>query len=1678
MLVGSQVFSQTVSTTYSTNATIGGLGSSSLAVMASDNDATNAISVSGNVIINGNVIWGALADCVLKVNIDATTRVRPSAPNNTNISGGWGFGNLILYAASGAKVTVNVLNDLTFTGTNPDGIGAAALSSMAGDLNLTFSGAGQIEFVISDGKTVSLTSLYEPSSGTYAATSDGVGSGVKGLILMDHTETNVISKGVNKVVFSRKISSWDAASAEMQNDITVSIERNSFLTFGSINRTGLDPATTEGVSANETASLLGAALAFDVSCAGPGRMVLKLVGSATANTYRDGALTIGGNLIDDGAGAVGSLANATHIRSNLHLNKPAGGYAFLRITDEKAYAYSAYATQLDTALTSYLDGGSNIAVNGSGVPTARGLWVINSTNSYPSSAANPYGDDCWFSKEIYATSGKGRSAIRPGFVLGINGQISVYHNTFMHHIATVNTRALDTTAQGMAEMAELLTAASKTVGTTTKKHNPSAMIIDGYATYSGGSYLAYKYDTLPKITLWGSAQLFASSGVSAIVHGSYITAPNYTIGTGTYDGYDLSLTGSAETTGEGEHVLDIQGLCSIRSLIDSYTTDTTVAFSRHEGTMMGQYLPVTVDGETTMEAQDGGLGTLSIGSVQIDYTGTFVNSSGVQLSTWPLTIGGTYKRYNRGCINVNNDVILRYVRLAHHDVSRQITRDYVASSPAIVGGEYAVYASNVLDTSPGIPTLWLENAQIHCHEGLCVSGVRLAVKEQVNSVPPFVQANTSSIFLYNHGNTLDANLRGYGRVLQLGTQANLLSGGTSSALLQSAYMNVFRQTVGSLTTELVLDTSTDDGVLSVEEQSFQLVHLANASNLSVGWTSTQGIISRPAGSTTAVVYPWEGTQVPVIGTGWTLFSLDPAGTSRAALRMNGALIHLSAASDGGATPPAVVSSSTLGGVVYINHGGQLIAGTPTSSVSATPPFSPTAAFDVAVGLRVAQSTSTSYNPMGTLTVPFDQINFLRGIQPYNIDTDFAVAQGQNIDLSFQKRSKGLTTDLTIPWNTVKRNLTLPFKSLNLFSEFAEGFMNQFRSVGVQTTAVSMPVSGLLKFGSGTSIEQLGIMGATAANPALLYLSGDGSQYATIREIVSVPSTSGFAPGEGAFAAIFMDKDAFLGVGSRSWNSKSTNAWNLLGKNRVTLVPNGDCFVELNEDIILSDAQPIIPTVNFGNGAAHRITFYSEDPREIRVPAGSEWDLSAFGGVTSGTNQQITIDGNVRLVFEPGATLRFPDVGHSNAVKGPVLYMNGRSQLIFEGLNDRNTTRLLARNLSDPDNAAVGRSRIVGCGKIWLNKNASMKVMETACLGIEADSRTLETDVLISIAKEASLLVGDPNTAGGILQVGNVTDLSEDGDVFTNVYFTLRVNGPRAVVHLDREAFFGIGAGVVSRYRSVSGGTSNDLNDMTVQSLYNVADVAIRAARGSFSHNQIYDGASSEASLMALGPAASYTLDLGVAAESIWRGGGNMVYVTEDATLDSPLQISVLSTAQALADEYTRNVGGDPISINTVARASNNGKVSIMGSGVIARQLAQTTLPFPGPGRVVEKISAYYLDSVLADSDNGTAPTLLGGKHFEGPQPDMFRYLAFTQFTAQTPSKYCVLGSTQFEFKIGHVIGTAITRSTTIPMLGQSRPDGAAKVGALLAATVDSSGNPALYGLPEVPNNPPTLFSAS
>jgi hypothetical protein len=1647
---------QSVDKTYSGTPTIG-----AVTVMATDSDATNVINLSGEATINGNVIFGALANSTLKLNIAGLTYLKPTAP-----SVGAQYGHLILYAARGAKITVDVSNDLIFTGYNSDSSGTAK-----NDLTLTFSGEGQVEFEIATGKKVSLDSLYE-NSGSYFATNSTAGAGVRSFIIMDQPDDDVFKDGVSKVVFSRKFAAWDDEAADMAGDTTVEIGKNSFLTFAANNKTGLDPASAEGIANGESIAMLSAALAFDVSCAGEGRMLLKLNGVASSNTYRDGALSVCGNLIEDGANAPGLLTNADHIRQHVKLNKPAGGYALLRVIDEKAYQYPAYRSGLGDALADYLDGGAGVAQDADGNPSARGLWVVNTCNSYPAMASNPYDDDSWYTKEIF-TGGKGNSEIRPGFVVGVNGHLEVFHNTFMHHLACENTRAIDTAAMGMSALGTKLSGASSSVGAATKKHNPSALIVDGLATYAGLGFKAHEYDTNAKITLLGSGKLFVSSGVASVAAGGGVTAPNYTVGTGVYDGEIVPLSGNIETGDEGEHVLDVQGYCTIRSFIDDALTSTAVPFRRHNGTMFGQYTEVTLqDNSIDYDPIDGGLGDVTIGSVRINHTGTVVNNSGTEITSRPLTKGVTYARYNRGCINLNNDLALKWARINHTDVSRKVDRDHTSAPPAIVGGEYAVYSRDVLSTAAEVPTIWLENADFHLHENLAISGARIAVAEISNpGANPATSTNSSYLYLYNHGNDLDLNVRGYGRVLQLGTANNKLAGGGTDDLLKNAYINVFKHSVGVAKAELLLDTAFDAGVLNTNEKAFQVLHLGNESYISLGWTSTQGII---LDNNSKLVYPWENKSVPIVSSGWTLFSLDSTANSRASLIFNGEFTYLSASGSGGYDSPELVSTATTGRVLYVNHGGAISASAAIQGTN-NDSFTPRGTVDITTALRVAQSTSSSYNPVGEVSTAHDQVRFLKSIQPYNIDPKFAETESQHIDLGFMLNKKGLASDLTVPWASVKRETSVPFKSTD---SLVTGYLPNglpVRSVGIQTNAAAMPASGLLKLGAGAAVEQLRVSGATRVNPLLLYLSGDTTGHASVRELTSVASKAGtFAPGEGGNAAIFMDKDARVGIGSRSWNSDSNKAWNLLGKGNVTLVPNGDAFVELNSDVIIADAQPFIPTTNFGNTTEHRLTFFSQDTHEIRVPAGGELDLSAFGNVSDGTKQQITLGGKVRLIFEAGSTLRFPALSHSGADQAPVLYVNDSSQLIFEGLEERDSTRLAAKNLSDTDNIKAGRSRIMGVGRIWLNKNAVMKVMETAVVGIEADSTTPETDILISIQKEAGLFIGDQNIAGGVLQVGNPVDMDTQGFSNKNIYFTLRLDGPRSTVHIDRNGILGLGAGVKSRYHDDGGKLKSRINGTTVRSLFNVADVTIRSIRGSFSHNQIYDGSESEASLLAIGPSDAYSLDLGTADESIWRGGGNMVYVTEDATNASPLTVSVLSAALALSDEYNRNASGDPTTANAAGRLANNGKATIMGSGIITRQITQDSLPLRGPTRVVQKLTAVEL-AILGESTTGK---LLGGKHFTGPQPDMFRYLSFTQFKDQTPSKYCVLGSTQFEFKIGFVTGTTIRRETTIPLLGVKSPEGAAKVGALLAATVDSNGDPFLYTLPEVPKNPNIQLGAS
>ncbi|MFH1253894.1 MAG: hypothetical protein V1646_00490 [bacterium] len=561
---------------------------------------------------------------------------------------------------------------------------------------------------------------------------------------------------------------------------------------------------------------------------------------------------------------------------------------------------------------------------------------------------------------------------------------------------------------------------------------------------------------------------------------------------------------------------------------------------------------------------------------------------------------------------------------------------------------------------------------------------------------------------------------------------------------------------------------------------------------------------------------------------------------------------------------------------------------------------------------------------------------------------------------------------------------------------------------------------LFYIGPEDDIKQLRVAGATMADPFSVDVGGDGYWpiAARIREIVSQKTEADLFTehfiGEGAHAVLFGEKGGTIGLGSRDWNENSLSAWNLLGKEYVSIAPLGDMTVNLNSDLIVADNLPLIATTDFSKNGVNRLTFYSDLPREIRVPAGAVLDLSAFGQAEY--RQEIEFSGQVRLVLEDGASIRFPsrDVASDGGV---ILYFNDESQFIFEG-------REISGVYSSLNQTAYDTIKLIGKGDIWLNKTAKMLVNGDVRVSVESDKLTPQTSITLSIQRQAACYVGDENMSGGTFQVGNTVN----GPEGTEVRFTLEMNGPEAMFQINREGFFGLAAGLINK----NGGQPNgdalragnpvlDANDKAVigsdgypvftpdgngtyeeegnawqvAPLYNVYRTSVEIKNGIFQHSNIVDGSDSTASIMAYGPAGIHRVRLAGGNQAIVRGGGNLMNIPwtnwDESTTRKFYPVNIWDYAGKLSNgEAYTILGSAPIILNSL--------VSDDASEVVSWPAGVQT-----PGR-----SVTFTAEDIADLETWNTPGYA-----------MFNYFGFNPFNGQQAKRAC-LGSTQFAPVIGFV----------------------------------------------------------
>jgi len=907
------------------------------------------------------------------------------------------------------------------------------------------------------------------------------------------------------------------------------------------------------------------------------------------------------------------------------------------------------------------------------------------------------------------------------------------------------------------------------------------------------------------------------------------------------------------------------------------------------------------------------------------------------------------------------------------------------------------------------PEIRLYNSRVHLHESLASTGLRWVVTDRPNvcsdeSHP--AGTNISAIEFSDHGDCWDTQRTSWGRIFMLGSNLSKMSGTETvevleclfcdrpctNDILQSAYLNVFRGRApipGALVPEIRLllqncdqyDTCVPSDLYDLERaQHLFILGMTDKgkSNVHLGWQTGNADID-PYGDGKAFphVYPYPGDAListPSALTSSDIFTLDGEVYSQAVLRIDGKIITFGAFDSKGNARKVPFQGSDETGVVYVDHGGRLdiTADTITGDLD----LANNAALrgvipaelvvDTIIGQRVWSDFDASGEVResaftGALDLPHDQVTFINNytIQPYNFTSDMFARYRDETDgwvrLPYINSHRGPNFDksggeeLSIAWHN--RDCECPSNAVPVKKVGrAQKYLTRVtESLGA---AVTRPTD-LLFVGPGDDVTQFQVFGATQADPFHLAVRGATTtpEEARVREFVSGKTQTGLVTehfiGEGAHAALFVQHGGHVGLGTRNWNDHSVNAWNLIGKDYVTIYPLGDGVVDVNSNLLVTDRLPIVATTDF---RAHRLTFYSEEPREIRVPANGELDLSSFGkGLEFGEHQEIAFAGQLRLVFEEGSTLRFPDVSSGDGV---VLYFNDEAELVFEGAQSRQGNR---PRFVDSCATNDERIKILGQGQIWLNKNASMEVNGNALVGVQTDSLTNVTDLLISVQREGQFNVGTDQVGGGAFEVGNVVNLGVDH----SINFQLQLNGEDATFRIGRGGFVGLGAGVVNKEGTMNGNASSldnpvtingvaqlgedgfpvftpdTSNAWTVKALNNVNIVLITIPNGIFEHNIIADGSDRNASLLAVGPIAESGFTLAGADNASVRGGGNMMLVPSfpagfvfkanvwdfAGTLSAGERYSILNSGPLLLDRAPNITGNKTVrSFNFVSSA--------------------------------------------------------------------------------------------------------------------------------------------------------------
>ncbi|MEX0939826.1 MAG: hypothetical protein WDZ41_00525 [Candidatus Babeliales bacterium] len=698
---------------------------------------------------------------------------------------------------------------------------------------------------------------------------------------------------------------------------------------------------------------------------------------------------------------------------------------------------------------------------------------------------------------------------------------------------------------------------------------------------------------------------------------------------------------------------------------------------------------------------------------------------------------------------------------------------------------------------------------------------------------------------------------------------------------------------------------------------------------------------------------------------------------------------------------AFFSFETAGGLWALPEAGGTI-GQGAIFVDANGTFKINSMYRASVATMVVKSRN------GVINLPKSQVFFDSrvGITQWNINlTD--TAQRTLIPAGI------CLSDFTMDWGAVQKDYT----SSNSFVPYEP----KMTPTGCECPPVTDSNLRALPMVLGM-VDQFQIKRSRLGDQAHLQVKGG-----KIRELVML---TGCNTAEAPVGFLVVEDEAFVGLGTAHRNVDSLQASVKLGINGMLICANGDATIELNENIIIDNVCAILSGTSFGLAEPQILTIHAQDHQEFRVKSTGMLDLTQFDT----DNKILQFAGNVQVVFEPGAQL---------ILGGGTLSFTDQTRWTFQNVLDSDLVAgMEPRDLDDI------RVKLIGDGFITMDENATMLLLENQFFGIETspicDSTTSITWLLND---QSAIYIGTQEEAGGSFQIGN-TRCEQDA----TIDFTLILDGVGTVFEINRQGFLGLAVGMANKASVIP-------NEWLVNCLENVTSIAIDIREGTFNHNQIVTGDSSNAALLALGPSDAFTLLFNL-NDSVIRGGGNLAFIEscvddmcdeiikrdqEVDRLPADARVLFLQAQEMMQNATEMMEQAKQMMFSMITRGPNREKIreaqNLMRSGRNLKVHARTVMRNviissinPTVQNTAGQISANLEAGIMAgklllrDTSKPAQPVNVGPQAF-------FDYLTTTPFDTQNSPRANVFRD-QIELStVGFVDGTSIRRELIQFILG-------------------------------------------